>query len=46
MPQSGMNTLKRLVNRNMVFVLNLKYRWMYQKLNVEVMEQTACVIPR
>lgn len=45
-PQKGMRTLKELVNKNMVFVLNLKYRCIYQKPNVEVIEQAAWVIPR
>jgi hypothetical protein len=46
MPQNGMKTLKKLVTRNILFVLNLKYRWMYQKPNVEVIEQAAWVMPR
>lgn len=41
-----MKTLKKLVKRNMVLVLNLKYFWMYQNPKVEVMEHAACVIPR
>jgi hypothetical protein len=41
-----MKTLKKLVKRNMVFVLNLKYFWMYQNPNVEVMEQAAWAMPR
>lgn len=45
-PQNGMNTLKKLVTRNILFVLNLKHRWMYQKPNVEVIEQAAWVMPR
>jgi hypothetical protein len=45
-PQKGIKTLKKLVNKNMVFVLNLKYRWIYQKPNVDVIEQAACVMPR
>lgn len=45
-PQKGMRTLKKFVNKNIVFVLNLKYRWMYQNPNVEVIEQAACVMPR
>lgn len=45
-PQNGIRTLKKLVNKNIVFVLNLKYRCIYQKPNVEVIEQAAWVMPR
>jgi hypothetical protein len=45
-PQKGINTLKKLVMRNIIFVRILKYFWMYQKPKVEMMEHTAWVIPR
>lgn len=45
-PHSGINTLKKFVTRNMRLVRMRKYRWMYQKLKVDTMEQTACVMPR
>jgi hypothetical protein len=41
-----MRTVKKLVNRNMFFVLNLKYFWIYQKPKVDAIEQAACVIPK
>lgn len=45
-PQSGIRALKRFVTRNMVLVRNLKYFWIYQNPKVEVIEHTACVMPR
>lgn len=46
MPQKGIKTVKKFVNKNIVFVLNLKYCCIYQKPNVEVIEQAAWVMPR
>lgn len=45
-PQKGIRTVKKLVIRNIVLVRILKYFWIYQKPNVDVMEHTAWVIPR
>jgi hypothetical protein len=45
-PQSEIRTLKRFVTRNMLLVRNLKYFWIYQNPKVEVIEHTACVMPR
>ena len=41
MPQKGMSTVKKLVNKNMLFVLNLKYFWIYQNPKVDAIEQAA-----
>lgn len=45
-PQKGIRTVKKFVTRNIFLVRILKYFWIYQKPNVEVMEHTAWVIPR